>query len=903
MPPAQTALERNLQFASRALGVAQGVAGKDYTRAAVSAFSLGATVNSTRKGGAENRWNDAANMAQAGLDYHQAEKGRTAATQAVTDAQKRLDAAKRNGNPEVIRQAEADLKRARGAAESALMGGIAAGESLLATARDIGARNRAAAKQGPEEAKKPPTEEERKAQTSASEGKKTKERLADVVNDADAPVAVREAALAEHQKLRKADEDLQRALTAAGGDPEKVKTARESYDKVRQAAESRLPELKGAAESGSPTPASPASSEASGSPGLASMQRPQRIGTAQVTKGVTVWEISQRTGVPVERILEFNAQSGNPLDPRNLQIGQQILVPMDKEDVKFKALSAEQVRDLRQKAIAEKKAKESITVPPARSSDQPPLRPEDLRSKSLHLLANDRALIDEGVKSADFKLSDPTTWVDNKQEKARTQARDAFKQSVDRLESVLKDPQSTEAQIRAAIVDKQTALNLFSGARHAAHVSNEGTKYLTPVGEAYKAVVADPFHEQTQRVVDAIDKSSLPEVVKGAVKAPLEIIDKEVSFDFKGAIQTGQDALHAVAKPVIQAIENSGARAPLVAAATLPLRAAAGAVDYVAGIDKHVVSTLEGIGNMVVHPVDTAEGLAHLGVRSMEANPQGRALLFAKDLATGKFKTQDEAIKAMRDSLHPVLMAKAGYELSRDVATGMLAEPIKLVKEGKYADAAGSITGLLGEFATGAVATKLGAVGKTGQALNQGSRVERVVEGASQTVRVADKVDDAAMISNAALHTVELGAHRKSIAKRTATRTVWEADYQAERVARTANPLGGTENCVNCSIAVDAILAGRPASALLSAPKPLATLEAQFGKKFVAVASKSEIVKEMMKAGPGARGIIYGDPGLGQVGHVFNVINHKGVVRFIDGQAGEVATFSGYGRLKLLRTN
>jgi LysM repeat protein len=48
-----------------------------------------------------------------------------------------------------------------------------------------------------------------------------------------------------------------------------------------------------------------------------------------VEPGTTVWEISQRTGVPVERILEFNAELGNELEPRSLQVGQTIAVPID----------------------------------------------------------------------------------------------------------------------------------------------------------------------------------------------------------------------------------------------------------------------------------------------------------------------------------------------------------------------------------------------------------------------------------------------------------------------------------------------------------------------------------------------------------------------------------------------
>ncbi|WP_324615472.1 toxin glutamine deamidase domain-containing protein [Mycobacterium shinjukuense] len=31
-----------------------------------------------------------------------------------------------------------------------------------------------------------------------------------------------------------------------------------------------------------------------------------------------------------------------------------------------------------------------------------------------------------------------------------------------------------------------------------------------------------------------------------------------------------------------------------------------------------------------------------------------------------------------------------------------------------------------------------------------------------------------------------------------------------------------------------------------------------------------------------------------QVGHVFNVVNQNGVIRFLDGQPGRVASFGGY---------
>src|SRR5262249_9392763 len=130
IPPPASSRQFNLRLASQALGVAQGVAGKDLASAAVSALSMSATLaNNPGKvdppGQAAHRWNDAANLAQAGLGYYQAEKGRRAANDAVTDAQQRLDAARRTGDLEAIRQAEAALKQAQAGAESALMSGIA----------------------------------------------------------------------------------------------------------------------------------------------------------------------------------------------------------------------------------------------------------------------------------------------------------------------------------------------------------------------------------------------------------------------------------------------------------------------------------------------------------------------------------------------------------------------------------------------------------------------------------------------------------------------------------------------------------------------------------------------------------------------------------------------------------
>jgi RHS repeat-associated protein len=110
---------------------------------------------------------------------------------------------------------------------------------------------------------------------------------------------------------------------------------------------------------------------------------------------------------------------------------------------------------------------------------------------------------------------------------------------------------------------------------------------------------------------------------------------------------------------------------------------------------------------------------------------------------------------------------------------------------------------------------------------------------------------------------------------------------------RGVNPLGGNMNCVNCAVATDSTLAGNPASALLSGPKPISVLEDLYGGSFVRVAGSSEIEGTLANAGNGARGIVYASRADG-VGHVFNAVNQGGTIRFLDGQTGGVASFAGY---------
>ncbi|NML29623.1 hypothetical protein HHL14_02085 [Paraburkholderia sp. G-4-1-8] len=87
---------------------------------------------------------------------------------------------------------------------------------------------------------------------------------------------------------------------------------------------------------------------------------------------------------------------------------------------------------------------------------------------------------------------------------------------------------------------------------------------------------------------------------------------------------------------------------------------------------------------------------------------------------------------------------------------------------------------------------------------------------------------------------------------------------------------------------------GTAASALPGSPTSIAVLQQQFGSKFVA-ATTSSIEQSLLQQGNGATGIVYGFPPAGSdVGHVFNVVNQNGVIRYLDGQSGTVANPSAF---------
>lgn len=120
---------------------------------------------------------------------------------------------------------------------------------------------------------------------------------------------------------------------------------------------------------------------------------------------------------------------------------------------------------------------------------------------------------------------------------------------------------------------------------------------------------------------------------------------------------------------------------------------------------------------------------------------------------------------------------------------------------------------------------------------------------------------------------------------------------------KDANPTGADRNCVNCVIAVDSILAGRPASALPGKAEPLTVLEDWFGTRFSYPMHIDELKMRMFIAGPGARGAVHAGRKNTFVGHAFNVVNDRGRVRLLDGQSGTPADLRPFYYFRLLRTN
>jgi hypothetical protein len=76
-----------------------------------------------------------------------------------------------------------------------------------------------------------------------------------------------------------------------------------------------------------------------------------------------------------------------------------------------------------------------------------------------------------------------------------------------------------------------------------------------------------------------------------------------------------------------------------------------------------------------------------------------------------------------------------------------------------------------------------------------------------------------------------------------------------------------------------------------------------YGKRgFASYPSISSIEQFLTRGGPGARGIVYGGRGPGELAHFFNAVNQGGDVVFIDATTGGLANTQGYSFFQMMRT-
>ena len=102
-------------------------------------------------------------------------------------------------------------------------------------------------------------------------------------------------------------------------------------------------------------------------------------------------------------------------------------------------------------------------------------------------LKNDYGLINDDIKRSEFKFSDPSTWVDTREDDARIAARDSYKQAADNFQSLLLDPNASEAQRRQAQDTLTRARNAFNQARGVTEMAASNADYLTPLKRASRS--------------------------------------------------------------------------------------------------------------------------------------------------------------------------------------------------------------------------------------------------------------------------------------------------------------------------------------------------------------------------------------------------------------------------------
>jgi hypothetical protein len=657
-----------LQLLGQGLGVARDVSAGDYMSAAVGGLQAASNLDAARKEGASSTLTDAARMAEAGLGYYRSQRGLSSAQKTVEEAEALLVSARAQGDPALVEKAEGELRQARRGLESAAMGGLAAGESLIATAQSV-AKGRA---------KRPFENALRRARPLLEDAQATADRLEEtLLCTVDLPEPLAKRLTEEKKRLEEAGADFAAELREAKGDPEKEAAAERRYRQTVtqigerheqvlrilaavQSAQARASAPGASSARPSPAPSSltiPAAGE--GGAGSASPQ-PGLVGRVVIGEGLTLWAVSMLSGVSVEDLRAYNASVGNPLPADNeLPIGGSLYVPEGEGWRTSTPRTPAEVESM----IREANRRGQGLVPPGGLGDPglgpsgkvlPQLRvsevldipPPGERSSALRALEQDFKKIDEDIERSEFRFGDPSTWFDTKTDDAKNEARDRYKEAAERYRDLLSDDLSTDDQRRAAAEELLRARNDFDLARGIVERQAASADYLTPVTELVQLgqdALHDQGEKQRQLLVDRLTEAGLPPALVGLVTLPGELTDNTA--------------------------------------------------DALAGLLKSPVYVADDIAGMIAHPVDTVTGLLQLGLRIEDATYSGRAFRFLLEAATGKYDSLDEAEEAFLDQMNPLSLLDAQSQLVLDLGRGALGQSIDLAKEGKWAEAMGTLVG------------------------------------------------------------------------------------------------------------------------------------------------------------------------------------------------------------------
>ncbi|MCB9172383.1 MAG: WXG100 family type VII secretion target [Ardenticatenales bacterium] len=191
-------------------------------------------------------------------------------------------------------------------------------------------------------------------------------------------------------------------------------------------------------------------------------------------------------------------------------------------------------------------------------------------------------------------------------------------------------------------------------------------------------------------------------------------------------------------------------------------------------------------------------------------------------------------------------------------------------------------------------ADKLAKVARGATVVDDVARVATVTDDVARVSTVADDIgrvttlsDDAARLGTFSDEAATAGS---KVTPNPALRNNPHANAHGFS-ARDINPgyptTGRVQNCVKCVQAMDDLLSGNGAriAPTTTGPLPISQLSTKYGTTWQK-ATQASIESTLTASGHGSRGIVYVRWQSGG-GHVFNVVNQKGVIRFIDAQTGK----------------